>query len=120
MLLCAIKTSKHQYYSRISKKLMDSSTSVRSYWFLLRTFLNNKKIRCIPPLVHNNEFIPNFRNKAELFNNYFAKQCALIDCASEIPAKLNMKTTKTLSSIPVTTFYIPKIIKKLILISPQT
>ena len=48
---------------------------------LLVTFenvLNNKKIPCITPLFHNNKFISNFRDKAELFTNLFARQCALI------------------------------------------
>ena len=44
MLLSAIEVSKQQYYSQISKKLLDSSTSRRAYWSLLKTFLINKKI----------------------------------------------------------------------------
>ena len=32
ILLCAIEVSKQQYYSRISKKLTDSSTSPKAYW----------------------------------------------------------------------------------------
>ena len=82
---------------------MDSSTSSKAYWSLLKMFLINKKIPCFPPLFHNSSFI---RDKAELFN---ALQCTLIDNASEIPATFNIKTTKMLSSIPVTRAYIAKI-----------
>ena len=46
------------------------STIPKAYWSLLKTFLNNKEIPCIPPLFHNIKFIPNFRDKAELFNNF--------------------------------------------------
>ena len=80
---------------------MNFSTSLKAYWSLLKTFLNNKKITWIPPLFHNKKFISNFRDKAELFNNFFEKQGALIENVSEIPATLNIKTTKTLSSVPV-------------------
>ena len=114
MLLSAIETSKQQYYSQISKKLSNSSTSPKAYCSLLKTVLNNKKLPCIPPLYHNNKLISNFRVKTELFNNnFFAKQCTLIDNASEIPVKLNIETTKILPSFPVTRADIAKIIKKL-------
>ena len=65
----------------------------------------SKKIPCIPPLFHNNKFISNFKDKAEVFNNFFAQQCTLIDNASEIPARLNI--------IPVTRADIAKMIKNL-------
>ena len=85
----------------------------KSFWSLLKTFLINKKIPCIHPLYHNNKFISNFRDKADLFNNFFAQQCTLIDNASATPARLYIKTTKTLSKIPVTRADIAKIIKNL-------
>ena len=78
MLLPAINPSKEQYYPQISQKLIDSSTSPKGYWSPLKTFLNNKKRLCIPPLFYNNKFFSNFRDKAELFNNIFAKQCTLL------------------------------------------
>ena len=71
------------------------------------------KIPCIPPQFHNKEFISNFQDKAELFNNLFAQQCALINNACEIPATLNIKTTETLASILVTRADIAKIMKNL-------
>ena len=49
--------SKLKYYSRLSDKLLDSKTSPKPYWSILKTFLNNKKIPCIPPLLHNGKFI---------------------------------------------------------------
>ena len=88
MLLSANEVSRQQYYSRIFKKLIDSSTSPK---FTFKTFLINRKIPCIPPLFNNNKFISNFRDEAELFNNFFARQCTLIDNASEIPATLQPK-----------------------------
>ena len=37
------------YSSRLCNKLLDSKTSPKLYWSILNTFLNNKKIPCIPP-----------------------------------------------------------------------
>ena len=42
-LKCSIEGSKKKYYLRISKKLMDSATSAKTYWSLLKALLNNKK-----------------------------------------------------------------------------
>ena len=61
----------------IQKKLMDSSTSPKAYWSLLKTFLINKKIPCNPPLFQNNKFISNFRDKAENYLIFFLLNSAL-------------------------------------------
>lgn len=98
-MLSAIETFR-QYYSWISKKPIVSST--RAHWSFLKTFLNNKKKNCILTVVHNNTFTSNFRNKAELFNISFAKQCTLINNATEIPETLYTKTIKTFSLILIT------------------
>ena len=47
---CAFNTSfrDKNYYSCLSNKLLDSKTSPKLYWSILKTFLNNKKIPCIP------------------------------------------------------------------------
>ena len=52
-----------------------------THWFLK---IRNKKMSCIPLLFHNNKLISNFGDKGELFNNFPAKQCTLIDNESEI------------------------------------
>ena len=71
-------------------------TSSKSYWSILKTFLNNKKIPCITPLLHGDKFIPNFKEKTEIFNNFFAKQCSLINTNSDLPSVLSNKTHKLL------------------------
>ena len=63
-----IEKSKHKYYARLSKKLLDPATSLKSYWSILKTFLNNKSIACIPPLLHENKSIIGFTRKAEILN----------------------------------------------------
>ena len=91
-----IEKSKSNYYARLSKKISYPMTSSKSYWSILKTFLNNKKIPCITPLLHGDKFIPNFKEKTEIFNNFFAKQCSLINTNSDLPSVLSNKTHKLL------------------------
>ena len=66
---------------------------------MLKYFLNNKKVRVIPPLFHENEFATNFKKKAELFNSFFARQCSLIINNTKLPSRLYYFTKKPLSTI---------------------
>ena len=72
-------SSKERYYLRISKKLMDPMTSAKTYWAVLKSLLNKKKVPSIPPLFHQNKYVTDFKKKAELFNCFFAKQCSIIN-----------------------------------------
>ena len=108
-----IEESKHKYHARLSEKLSDPATSPKSYWSIFKTFLNNKKIPCIPPLLHENKFIIDFRRKAEIFNTVFAKQYSLINTSSVLPTNLTMKTRESLSTIRFTIDVILKIIRNL-------
>ena len=85
-------------------------TSPKSYWSILKTFLNNKKIPCIPQLLQDDKFITNFKEKAEIFNHFFAKQCSLINTNSDLPSVLSKKTHKSLSTIKFTSDDILKIV----------
>ena len=48
-----------------------------SYWSLLIIFWISKKIPIIPPLFYENRFVTDFKEKAQLFNIFFSKQCSL-------------------------------------------
>ena len=98
-LKTSIEESKQKYYSRLSHKLLDSKTSPKSYWSILKTFLNYKrylsklqKIPCIPPLLHNGKFIMDFKEKAELFNDFFTVPCSLVNNNSKLPSVLTKKS----------------------------
>ena len=105
-----IVMSKQKYYSRIANKLTMTRKSPKTSWPLLKLFLNNKKIPIIPPLFHENKFITDFKEKAEIFN---AKQCALIDNNSSLPNKLIYLTEKHLTKIRFSEDDIAKIIQNL-------
>ena len=88
-----IEESKNQYYTRLSHKLLDPKTSQKSYWSTLKTFLNNKKIPCIRflALLHQNKFVTDFKEKANIFNNFFANQCSIVSNNSELLVTLTKK-----------------------------
>ena len=54
------------------KKLSDPNIISDTYWSILKCFLTGKKVPCIPPIFHEKRFITDFREKAELFNSFFA------------------------------------------------
>ena len=108
-----IEMSKQKYFSRIASKLTMTRKSPTTYWSLLKVFLNNKKIPIIPPLFHENKFVTDFKEKAELFNAFFAKQCSLIDNNSSLPKNLIYLTEKRLSKISFSEDDIAKIIQNL-------
>ena len=57
--------------ARIANKLNNTQKSTKTYWLLLKIFLNNKKIR------YGNRCIIDFKEKAQLFNSFFSKQWAM-------------------------------------------
>ena len=58
-----------------------------------------KQVPCIPPVFHDNRFITDFREKAELFNTFFANQCSSVRNSSVIPTDFKLFTDKSLSNI---------------------
>ena len=72
-----IEKSKFNYYAGLSKKLSDPMTSLKSCESILKTLLNNKKIPCIPPLLQDDKFITNFKEKVEIFKFFLQNNVIL-------------------------------------------
>ena len=92
---------------------MDPTISRKSYWSVLKTFLNNKKIPCIPPIYHSNNYITDFKEEAQIFNDFFAKQYTLVENSSKLPTNSFKRANNLLSTISFTKDDIAKIIKNL-------
>ena len=54
---------KQKYYSKLSRKLATNKIYPKCDWSIIKIFLNNKKIPCIPPLSYNNRLAINFKVK---------------------------------------------------------
>ena len=89
---------------------MDPTTSPKAYWSILKTVLNNKKIACIPPIYHNNSCITDFKEKAQIFKNFFAKQYTLVEITSKLLIDPFKRTNSLLSTISFSKDDIGKII----------
>ena len=96
------ESTKERYYLRISKKLRVPMTSAKTYWSILKSLLNDKKIPCILSHFHQNKYVTNFKKKAELFNCFFAKQGSIINNSSELPSNIWKKTNKSISKVTFT------------------
>ena len=68
----------------------------------IKKFFNNKKIPCIPPLIHNNQFVVDFKEKNEFFNTFFANQCTLIETRSNLPTQILCRLNKSSNTINFT------------------
>ena len=108
----AISTAHENYLIQQGNKLADSTTAKKTYWKILNKFLNKKNIPRIPPLLFNNKFIINCKEKAKVFNEYFISQCTPFDNDSSLPT-FNYKTDQRLSDIDVSPAEISDIISKL-------
>ena len=107
-----VEESKEKYYTKLSTRLADPLTSPKTYWSILKTFLN-KKIPCVHPLFHENKFITDFKEKAGSFNHFFVNQCSLLSNNSVLPTDLPQITNKCLDSIHFLSSDIAKIISHL-------
>ena len=67
----------------------------------------------IPPLLVGNQLVSDFLEKANLFNDYFSKQCTAIDNNSAIPAITSFVTEERLSTFEICPGGIVKIIRSL-------
>ena len=76
---------------------------------MLKIFLNNQKILLIPPLLHENCFITDSKEKVELLNSFFSNQSSLLNNCSKLPTNPRYVTGKRLSTINVTADDIEKI-----------
>ena len=90
---------KEDYHRLLSDKLNDPHTSAKSYWSILKTLYNGKKIPLIPPILINNKLISNFKEKANHFNAFFASQCTPVSNNSTLPLVRTPVTNASLSSI---------------------
>ena len=107
-----ILQSKETYLKEQGEKLADPSTSSKTYWKILNGFLNKCKVPRIPPLFFEGNFFTNCKEKATIFNDYFAKQCTLFVTDSTLPL-LTYHTSSRLSSFAITAQEIKDILKAL-------
>ena len=66
-ILDAITSCKLKYYEGLANKLNDPNTVRKTYWKILKTFINGTKIPLMPPLLVGNQLVSDFWKKQIFF-----------------------------------------------------
>ena len=104
---------KEDYYRLLSDKLNDPHSSAKSYWSILKSLYNGKKISLIPPILINIKLISNFKEKANHVNAFFASCCTPISKNNTLPLVTTLVTNASFSSLSFKDQDILKIIHSL-------
>ena len=96
-----IRDAKRCFYEKLGDKLSDPETGQKDFWTAFKRISNKKKLTNIPPIFENNRYIPNFQQKADIFNAYFADQCNIYDNGSALPVPLS-RANASLSHVNIT------------------
>jgi len=107
-----IEDAKQKYLLKVGNTLASQDTSAKKYWSLVNTVINKAKIPIIPPLFENGLFVTDSAQKAQLFNDYFIRQCTTIENGSKIPDHTSINPTR-IDSVVISEEKILKIILSL-------
>ena len=106
----SIKTS---YYENLGKKPNDPTLQSKTYWSIIKGFYNGKRVPVIPPLLVNNKFVTDFKVKANIFNDFFSKQCTPLANGSKLPENQVYLTNSRINSVPFSDDLVANMIRKL-------
>ena len=70
----AVETAKLSYLTALGNKVNDPNTSQKTYWKIINRVMNKCRAPKVPPLLVNNLFILNCKEKARHFNDFFSHQ----------------------------------------------
>ena len=76
-LSAMIIKSKNNYHFQLSEKFKDPETSATTYWSILKTFYNGKRMPIIPPILVNNNLISNFKGALSGLRQFLATESPL-------------------------------------------
>ena len=108
-----ISSTKTLYYENLAKKLNNPLLQTKTYWSILKTFYNDKKIPLIPPLLIDDKFVTDIRAKANTFNKFFAEQCTPLRNGNVLPVNQMFLTQARLKSLDFREVKFLKVIRAL-------
>ena len=114
-----ISSTKTLYYENLAKKLNNPLLQAKTYWSILKTFYNDKKIPLIPPLLSDDKFVTDIQTKTNIFNKFFAEQCTPLRNGSVLPVNQMFLTQARLKSLDFKEVEILKIIRALNINKPR-
>ena len=101
-----------EYDEKPDNVISSSKTSSKTYWSILKTFCNGRKIPVILPILKEGKLEPDFKNKA-ISIVFFASQCTPLVNDSKLPDKITYNSAARLTSIKFGNNDILKIITSL-------
>ena len=108
-----ISSTKNLHYENLARKLNNLLLQAKTYWSILKSFYNEKKIPIVPPLLIDNNFATDIQTKANIFNKFFAEQCTPLKNNSVLPVNQMFLTQSRLNYIDFNEDEILKIIRAL-------
>ena len=108
----AVENAKLNYLTNMGNNVNNPNTSRKAYWEIINKVMNKCKAPKIPPLLVNNLFILNCREKANLFTDFFSHQCKPVINHSILP-NFNYLTNEKIEQIPIENEDIISLIRKL-------
>ena len=106
-------SAKDLYNNNLANKLNNPLLQAKTYWSILKTFYNDKKIPIIPPLLIDNKFVTDIKSKADIFNKFFADQCTPLRNGSVLPQNQIFQTQSRLCTLHFDAEELLKIIRNL-------
>ena len=80
-----ILQTKTSCFENLGKNFNDPTLQLKTYWSILKGFYNGKRVPVTPPPLVNNNFVTDFKSKANIFINFFRKQCKYLAHGSKLP-----------------------------------
>ena len=108
-----ITSAKDLYYNNLAKRLNNPSLQAKTYWSILKTFYNDKKIPIIPPLLIDDKFVTDIQTKANIFNKFFADQYTPLKNGSVLPKNQIFLTESRICTLDFNEEELMKIIRNL-------
>ena len=100
-----LDNAKNNYYDKLANKLSNPPASSKTYWSILKTFCNNKKILLVPPIFIGNKLESNFK--------FFASKCIPVNNDGPLPSSFDFYSQSRLSSLNIIEDNILKIMRAL-------
>ena len=82
----------------LQKKLNNPLLQAKTYWSILKSFYNDRKVPLIPPLLIVDKFVTDIQTKINISNKFFADQCQPLNNASDLPTNPIFLTQSRLGS----------------------
>ena len=71
----------------------------KTYWSILKSFYNYRKVPLIPPLLIDDKFVTDIETKINIFNKFFADHCQPLNNAIDLPTNQIFLTQSKLGSL---------------------